>query len=303
MYSKILVALDGSKLSERILPYARLFAERLKIPVGLLGVIDPETLTAAKTDSDAYRETLLAERKKTAAYYLKNIAGTFPGGLTVDCAVEVGKPAEAIVDRAADNAGTLVAIGTHGRSGIQRWLVGSVADKVLQVARNPLLLVRTMEEAKSVETLRLKSILVPLDGSALAESVIPYAAELSRKMDLEIVLVRIFNLPTTYYDEGYVADERVWELIRDEAQEYLDRKVKELKSEGLARVTSVLLEGFAGERIINLARETPENLIAICTHGRSGVRRFVLGSIADRVVRHSGDPVLVIRAPGAPFGT
>jgi nucleotide-binding universal stress UspA family protein len=96
-----------------------------------------------------------------------------------------------------------------------------------------------------------------------------------------------------------VADERVWELIRDEAQDYLDRKVEQLKNEGVARVTSVLLEGFAAERIIALAQETPGSLIAICTHGRSGVRRFVLGSIADRVVRHSGDPVLVIRAPGA----
>jgi nucleotide-binding universal stress UspA family protein len=303
MYSKILTALDGSKLSERILPCARFFSGGLKLPVELLVVIDPETLMASETGDNRRRETLLAERKKTAALYLKNIAGTFPAGLRVDCAVEVGKPAEVIADRAATDIATLIAIGTHGRSGVQRWLLGSVADKVLHAARNPLLLVRTTEETQSIETAALKSILVPLDGSELAESVLPHATELSKKMNLEIVLVRIFNLPTTYYDEGYVADERVWELIRDEAQEYLDRKVKELKNEGVARVTSVLLEGFAAERIIALAQETPENLIAICTHGRSGVRRFVLGGIADRVVRHSGDPVLVIRAPGAPSGT
>jgi nucleotide-binding universal stress UspA family protein len=303
MYSKILAGLDGSKISERILPYARFFAEKLKIPIELLAVIDPETFTATETHTDAYRGTLLPERKKTAADYLKNIAGKYLGGFSVDCVVEIGKPADAIVDRAANDSGTLIAIGTHGRAGIQRWLLGSVADKVLHAARNPLLIVRTMEETKGIETSKLKSILVPLDGSVLAETVMAHALELARRMDLEIVLVRIFNLPTAYYDEGYAPDERVWEMIRDEAQEYLDRKVKELKSGGLPRVTSVLLEGFAGERIINLARETPENLIAICTHGRSGVRRFVLGSIADRVVRHSGDPVLVIRAPGAPSGT
>lgn len=300
MYSKILAGLDGSKISERILPYARFFAERLKIPVELLAVVDPETFTATEADTDAYRGTLLTERKKTAADYLKNVAGKHLGSFSVDCVVEIGKPADAIVDRAANDSGTLIAIGTHGRAGIQRWLLGSVADKVLHAARNPLLIVRTMEETKGIETSKLKSILVPLDGSVLAETVIPYALELARRMDLEIVLVRIINLPTAYYDEGYAPDERVWEMIRDEAQEYLDRKVKELKSGGLPRVTSVLLEGFPGERIINLARETPGNLIAICTHGRSGVRRFVLGSIADRVVRHSGDPVLVIRAPGAP---
>jgi len=111
--------------------------------------------------------------------------------------------------------------------------------------------------------------------------------------------VRVFNIPAAYYDEGYTADERVWEMVRDEAREYLDKKVKELKSQGLENVSSVLLEGFAAERIITLAQETPQNLIAICTHGRTGARRWVLGSVTERVVRHSGDPVLVIRAPDA----
>ena len=109
----------------------------------------------------------------------------------------------------------------------------------------------------------------------------------------------LFNLPNLYPDEAYVPDEHIWELIRDEARQYIDRKVKELKDQGLARVSSILLEGFAAERIITVAREKPESLIAICTHGRSGVRRWVLGSVTDRVVKHSGDPVLVIRAPGA----
>jgi nucleotide-binding universal stress UspA family protein len=296
MYSKILVALDGSKLSESILPYARFFSERLRPSVELLQVIDSDTLMPANVDPA--QESMIAERKKNLEGYLKNIAGGFPGGLKIDCAVEVGHPAEIIVDRAAAVPQTLVAMTTHGRSGVQRWLLGSVAEKVLHATRKHLLLVRGNEAASQTEPAFFRSIVVPLDGSELAESVIPHAAELSKTMNLEIVLVRVFNLPVAN-DEGYW-DQRTWELIREEAQAYLDRKVEELKTQGLAKVTAVLLEGFAAERIITLAQETPENLIAICTHGRSGVRRWVLGSVTDRVVRHSGDPVLVIRAPGAP---
>jgi nucleotide-binding universal stress UspA family protein len=295
MYSKILIPLDESLVAEQVLPHARLFAEKLKIPIELLEVVDPETLMGAESKRDAGRENLLAERKKTASYYLENIAGALRGSSGVQTAVAVGHPAEVIVDRAGAAAETLIAMTTHGRSGVQRWLLGSVADKVLQATRNYLLLVRATDE--KAQAVSFKSILVPLDGSELAESAIAPAQELANKMNLEIVLVRVFNLPVAD-DEGYW-DQRTWELIRDEAQEYLDRKVKELKGQGLARVTSVLLEGFAGERIITLAQETPDNLIAMCTHGRSGVRRWVLGSVTDRVVRHSGDPVLVIRAPGA----
>jgi nucleotide-binding universal stress UspA family protein len=297
MYSRILTALDGSKLSERILPCAQFFAERLRPSVELLEVIDSDSLMPPNVDPA--QESMIAERKKNIEGYLRNIAGGFPGGLKIDCAVEVGLPAEVIIDRAAAVPATLIAMTTHGRSGVQRWLLGSIAEKVLHGTREHLLLVRGSEAASKTEQASFRSIIVPLDGSELAESVLPHATELAKKMNLEIVLVRIFNLPTTYYDEGYSADERLWELIRDEAQAYLDHKVKELKSQGLAGVTSVLQEGFAAERIIALAQETTGSLIAICTHGRSGVRSFVLGSIVDRVVRHSGDPVLVIRAPGA----
>ena len=84
--------------------------------------------------------------------------------------------------------------------------------------------------------------------------------------------------------------------VRDESNEYLEKKVAELKKLGVAKVSAATKEGFAGDEIIALGRKTPDNLIAMCSHGRSGVRRFVLGSVTETVVRHSGDPVLVVRA-------
>jgi nucleotide-binding universal stress UspA family protein len=86
--------------------------------------------------------------------------------------------------------------------------------------------------------------------------------------------------------------------VRDEANEYLEKKVAEVKKLGLNKVTAVTKEGFAGDEIIAMGRRTPDNLIAMCSHGRTGVRRFVLGSVTETVVRHSGDPVLVVRAKG-----
>lgn len=122
-------------------------------------------------------------------------------------------------------------------------------------------------------------------------------------MNLEAILLRSFHIPPVYYTETSTIDARVWEMLEKEAEEYLAKKVSQLKAAGVAKVRSVAVQGFAAERIIDLGQQTTESMIAICTHGRSGVRRFILGSVADRVVRHSGDPVLVIQAPGAAAGS
>src|SRR5690242_20353843 len=132
MFTKILVPLDGSKLSELILPYAKSLAVGLKIPMELLAVVDSDAVVGLAVDiSESYKEALFARRKRHARNYLKNIAGMLVNGFHAENIVEAGKPAETIVARAAADAGTLVAIGTHGRSGVDRWVMGSVADKVL----------------------------------------------------------------------------------------------------------------------------------------------------------------------------
>lgn len=297
MYEKILVALDGSPLSEGVLPYARLIAAKLKVPVELLHVIDADMLSASQGGAaDRYHEIINAEQAKSNDY-LNRVAQSFDDPAKVVCSVTNGRPAEIIVNKAEKNSGELIAMTTHGRSGINRWLLGSVADKVLHAAANPLLLVRAKEKAEKVDVAPLKRVLVPLDGSALAETVIPYAAELVRQIGLEIVLVRIFGVPTPVFAEDsgpYV--EELWTALEEEAGKYLNDKAAQLRAQGLTNVTIIATAGFAAEKIIDLARERADSLVAMCTHGRSGVNRWVMGSVTDRVVRHSGDPVLVLRA-------
>jgi nucleotide-binding universal stress UspA family protein len=294
------IPLDGSKTAEQVLPYARTLANKLKVPVEFIGVIDiAEFALHISAEKARYLERMIEQGERSTMDYLKGVANTFPG-LTVNCAIEKGRAADAIIDKAAADKGTLITMATHGRSGINRWVLGSVAEKVLRATNNPLLLVRAAEQATSGEEARLTSVIVPLDGSELAESVLPAVSELAKRLDLEIILFRAFNIPYSVYAgaDGYYAvnfDQLIAE-IKDEATSYLEKKTEELKRKGFEKVSFLVKEGLSADEIISFGRQTPDNLIAMCTHGRSGVKRWVLGSVTENVVRHCGDPVLVIRA-------
>ena len=299
MFTRILIPLDGSKTAEKVLPYARFLAGNLKLPVELLAVVDiVEIATHISADRARYLDTMIEDSVRNSEQYLRGIARTFPSG--TKCTVEKGKAEQIIIETAAADKGTLVTMATHGRSGMNRWLLGSVAEKVLRGGTNPMLLVRATEEGKTDGGATLKSIVVPLDGSELAESVLPTVAELAKTLKLEVVLFRAYSIPYSAYSsaEGYYAVdyEELLKAMREEAVDYLEKKTEAVKKLGIDKVSCVAKEGFAADEIISLSRKSPDNLVAMCTHGRSGVKRWVLGSVTETVVRHSADPVLVIRA-------
>jgi nucleotide-binding universal stress UspA family protein len=300
MFTRILTPLDGSKTAEKVLPYARFVAEQLKLPIELLAVVDiVEMTTHISADRALHLDTMIEDSVRNSEQYLVRVAGTFPGAST-KCRVEKGKAEQVIIETAAADEGTLITMATHGRSGINRWLLGSIAEKVLRGATNPLLVVRATEEAKADNVATLKSIVMPLDGSELAESVLPTVAELAKTLKLEVVLFRAYSIPYSAYAsaEGYYAVdyEELLKAMREEAVDYLEKKTEAVKKLGIDKVSCVAKEGFAADEIISLSRKSADNLIAMCTHGRSGVKRWVLGSVTETVVRHSADPVLVIRA-------
>jgi nucleotide-binding universal stress UspA family protein len=286
MYQKIIVPLDGSKTAEQILPYARLFARAYDIPVELLRVEEP-----------AARPAFWPPQPTSA--YLPEVSGRyFSAPLRADRVEESGKPAEVIVDRAKANPDCVIAMTTHGLSNVRRWLLGSVASKVVQSAVNPLLLLRALDEAPP--EVALKSIVVPLDGSGLAERIFPHVVSVAKKMKLAVELVRVYDPSVTAYpvlDMPYLESlERYREEMRHEAETYLDGKSHELRAEGVTRVSATVIQGDPASEIIGLARKTPENLIAMSTHGRSGIGRWLLGSVAEKIVQHSRDPVLLVRS-------
>lgn len=298
MYNKLLVPLDGSPTAENVLPCARYLAAKFKTPVELLAVVDVAEVAAhLGAEKARFFETMMEEAVRHFTGYLRGIATTFTDG-NVHCSVEKGKPEEVIIEKAATDPSMLVTMASHGRSGLNRFLLGSVAEKVLRGTTNPLLLIRATADARTDGTAAFKSMIVPLDGSDLAASVLPTVARVAKELGLEVELFRAYHIPYNAYTEDWGFAENAEELLKiahNEAAEYLDNKAAELKNLGVAKVSCVVKEGFAGDEIIKLGRSTADNVIAMCSHGRSGVKRWVLGSVAEAVARHSGDPVLIVR--------
>ncbi|HEX9786593.1 MAG TPA: universal stress protein, partial [Candidatus Binatia bacterium] len=221
MYNKMLIPLDGSKTAEKVLPYARYLAGQFKIPVELLAVIDIAEIGAQMSvEKPRFLDTMVEDTVRASENYLRGIAGTFKS-VTVKSTVERGRAEDAIIKKAEADTSTLIAMATHGRSGLNRFLLGSVVEKVLRGTSNPLLMARATEPASVDAEAILKTVIVPLDGSELAERVLPTAAGMAKTLGLEVRLFRAYRIPYNAYagDEGFYAVnfDELMAGIRDEA--------------------------------------------------------------------------------------
>jgi nucleotide-binding universal stress UspA family protein len=289
MYSKILIPLDGSKFAEAILPYARRLAKDLMIPVDLLCVNDPRETTACAP--------------YMVHQYLADIGATF--GATAGAIVESGHTATTIVELAAAQPEMLIAMATHGYTGTKRWLLGSVAEKVLRAAANDVLLVHP-ENGETRSEAKLTTVVIPLDGSNVAETVLPTARDLALRLSLRVELVRvtrrIYSAPPEAFLPVFGANapnlKELWEEAHGEADRYLIDIANQLRRQGLAQVDSLVLESGAdgaAAALVDLVKRTSDSLVAMCTLGESGIGNWPVGSVTERVVRHTSGPVLVIR--------
>jgi nucleotide-binding universal stress UspA family protein len=297
MYTRILIPLDGSDVAAQVLPYARTLAKKLSVPVELLGVVDPVLLADfSEASGGPELEKLLADEARTMTSYLNTTMVSFEQA-QVKCSVEGGSPADVIVKKAAADANTLIVMATHGWSGFQRWLLGSVTDKVLHGSSNRLFLVRAGADGKAEGQAVFRTVIVPLDGSELAEKPLLEVADLAKTMNLHVVLMRAYAVPSAVFSDaaGSYSD-AVIAAIKTEVESYLAARVAQIKSMGVERVSSIAKVGYGAEEIIDVARGTPDNFVMMCTHGRTGFQRWLLGSVTEKVVSHCGDPVLIVRA-------
>jgi nucleotide-binding universal stress UspA family protein len=294
MIQTILVPLDGSALAESILPAVQQIARLSGATLRLIHVAEP----VRGRPADA------ASREQAVRQYLASVAQRLTGeGLTVTTDMLAGDPAESIIQ--AGQSVELIAMGTHGRSGIGRWVYGSVADKVLRGATVPVLLVRARAEGP-VAGEAPAAIVVPLDGSDLAEHALPLAALLSRAGGVTLTLVQ-----SVYWSElgvaggfpdGYgtlMSAEIAIEAAEEGAHAYLDEVVAKLSAQG-ATVQPIISHAPAADAILDAVETSHAGLIVMTTHGRGGLGRFVYGSVADRVLRAATVPVLLVRA-GVPL--
>ena len=308
MYTRILTPLDGSEVSEHVLPYARALASSLSLPMTLLLAIEPDypTIGQALNPTLHWHETE-THRSGHAEGYLASVAtGLRNAGLTVDTIAPRGEPATAIVEEAAKDDSILIAMTSHGRSGFARWWMGSVADKVLHMARNPLLIVRSQDDAPTTRESPPERLIVPVDGSELAEEILSHVAYLSTAMGLPVYLVCV-TMSEDEYQQTMSMGRRVLpptlppfeafsEALDGAARRYLAEVREQLTSRGVASIEERVLQGPPADAIVDIATSGENSLVAMTTHGRSGVGRIVLGSVAERVVRQSGGPVLLVRA-------
>ena len=307
MYTRILTPLDGSPTSEQVIPFARSLAATLSLPMTLLHAVEPEVLTIPRVlNPSLHLEEMVGHRVRRATSYLGPISeGLQKAGVSVDSEIPQGEPASAIVESAAREAGTLIAMSSHGRSGLARWWMGSITDKVLHLTDNPLLVIRAVDQPQRAPENRFESVTVPVDGSELAEEILPHAIFLSRSMGLTIQLVQANPSRDEYYRSMSIGPNEVSRAtpsyedyigaVDADSEAYLAEVKERLTQQGAPSVETHLLHGPAAESISDFAAATSNNLVAMTTHGRSGVGRLVLGSVAERVVRQSGDPVLLIR--------
>ena len=312
MYNRILVPLDGSPLAEQVLPYVRLLAKSLGVPVELLRVMEsmPERVKSSATGIDpevgglSTIEGVLEEyqesRHADAQSYLLGLQASLKeAGVQATFTMVDGDPVHLVAEATNNPPDALVAMASHGRSGLSRWVFGSVMDRVLHETSNPLLVVRAQDQPPEESAAEIKTLIVPADGSAVAEQVFPHAVALAKALSLNIILVRsIPDFPymarlTMYMPQ---AGAELFESLDSDAKPYLEQAKEELLRQGVSDVTGLVVRGDPGGKIVDIALETPGHLVALTTHGHSGVGRWLLGSVADRVIRHSSGPVLVIRA-------
>lgn len=322
MYQTILVPLDGSILAERALPYARALARACGARILLLraatGPVDVRSAPPReRSDNGAARQSIGRERASGPSSpdagprtfrlrrhederadgdcraYLEAVAGRLGESIMVDIAMPLGDAVDVILAEIAQRKIDLVVMSTHGRPGIGRLVYGSVADEVVRRADVPVLLIPAGCRQAWPED-RPPRILIPLDGSARAEEVLAPIRESFKPLRPEILLVRAVCPPRYSYGDASRFLERNPEAQAAAARAYLDGVAHGLESV-TPTVETCLRLGDPAAVIADLAQEWHADVIALATHGRSGLSRLVTGSVASALVRHGKTPVFIVR--------
>ena len=290
---KIMIPLDGSPLSEMPLMPAAILAKATGAVLMLLRVQEPSDPMV-----DGELKSQVSEYKDNTAHkYLDEVTQK---KILADVAREVltvkGPVAESIIDCAAEYDVDLIVMSSHGRSGIGRWVYGSIAEKVLRQAPCATII---QQSKANVPMFSNKRILVTLDGSGLAERVLESAGDIAQATGSELILLRVTGMVQLAIDsvDPLVMKQdldKLEEHERFEAKEYLGRVQQKLAVSGLT-VKIEVISGPVAETILLYAAENDVDLIAMSSHGRSGVGRWFYGSVAEKVLRGAHSAMLIKR--------
>ena len=285
MFHSILVPLDGSPFAEHALPLALGIGRRADASVellqahGLYALREPACawLPFDPALDDACRQEEIA--------YLQGVVGRLAATVPLTTAVVNGLPSDAILERVGQLNADLIVMTTHGRGPLSRAFLGSVADEVLRGSEVPVLLIRPRQEAIDLKSDALpRRVLIPLDGSALSEQILLPALDLVRLAGARCTLLHVVE-PGWLFGASEEQARRA-----EEVRSYLDALAAPLRAEGMAIETHVADDGPTVATILEVAEA--HDLVALATHGPGGLRRLLLGSVADKLVRAATTPIL-----------
>lgn len=293
MFKKLLVTLDGSSFSEWAINYAAALSRRTGAGVELASVHEPiPSFAYDEWEAAAFEwtEEYLAKTRDRLADQLDAPVGAWVGS---------GQVVESLLGRADTVGADLIVSATHGRGAVTRAWLGSVADGLLRHAHQPVLLIRPEKGATPPEDPDLRKVVVPLDGSRFAESVLDTAEGIARLYGGELYLLRVVAYPveiaSPYLPHTVQMNQEVVDEAREAAESYLEEIAQRVAGDGLKAHTHVVVDSQAGHAICIECEDLKADLVVMATHGRGGVKRALLGSTADKVIRSAHTPVLVRR--------
>jgi nucleotide-binding universal stress UspA family protein len=301
----ILVPLDGSAIAEQAIPYAQTLLPDGGDLVALRVVPEPEPpltelLGALETTLDGAADPELAAARADLARAQTRLADP---RLQWTIAAARGDPATEIVQVAAERGVGLIAMTTHGRDILGRVRFGSVADRVARAAAVPTFLVRPAPEGQPAHAADLRRVVVPLDGSERAEAALPVACDLAQQLHAPVRLLRVVDVAAdrallAFWESGLgsaAADQSILDALRDDAQQSLAAAAECVTRLG-GTATWELQEGSPAAAIIDVVASG--DLLVLTSHGRSGMLRWALGSVAEKLVREAPTPVVLVPASG-----
>ncbi len=302
--NRILVPLDGSSLAEQALATALALAHAAQAQLRLVHVLD---FVHSPPDPDTQDETMLhAHARADAQAYLDRLTAAHKAALPrdVSCIVLEGAPAQAIQAEARSWQADLIVMSTHGFGPVDRAWLGSVADALIRESNTPVLVIRALERERVAPAASpsFAHVLVPLDGSPLAEQIVEPAVRIARACGARLTVLRVVH-PWVRATRPVASAHQLPELREAAvarrclaAREYVARVASDLSAR-LERVETdvIVAESTDAAEIIRYAEQKRVDLVALATHGRSGLKRLTLGSVADKLIRGAPVPVLVLR--------
>ena len=319
MYQRILVPLDGSTRAESAIPVAARLAQASSGSVILLQVVAPPVSPGKFNVAEVYPIMGTDEELAQANEYLKTLAQTSPlSGITTEVQALVGAVAPKILSATQALHADLIVMWSHGDTGFKRWALGSVAHKLVPHSPVPVLILRDGGPVPAASAEHPVRMLVPLDGSPLSESALEPAvqlvAALAPSTQRALQLLRVVDIPSSYGRFRTKADSyfdtQMRAEVKREDEQYLDAVAKrfaegELAQYHLAVTTRVAIDPDVAEAIVQTAEQAEgtggfgSGVIVMATHGRGGLERWVLGSIAERVLHSTKLPLLIVHAARA----